>query len=578
MMNHVRFRFGCMAARRSVAVSLLFLSILPSFSFRSFFSFPLSLFSLFCATLLLAFVPAALPPPCHAQPQDFAASSFRLDPFFAYEFGRLLSLERNPGALTWCGTCSGEGTSYNHLFRFGASALFGAFPSRSLRGNVRLSLGFSSGKFVSDPYAEPVVNPRTDEAFQTEQEFTVSAVTATLGLDGLLAGEIGSGWSLLGGAWMEYRILSRFVHTTRILSPEDVNYYENNSRTRVVAEGDLLGSAEFGGGVLFAISRRIPLSDRLGITPELSARMNGEAFARGLGFRAFGGGIGLAVQLPEPQRPEPLPAPPLPPGEPPPPPPPRQPTLTADVDLFCVDASGEHRQEGGLIPRVTRIRRRTPPQSERIIRDFHAPRIRVTPRITAEAGVKWWGLSIRQGDVEIARATSDNPDRSIELDIRAGEGERPLPLTAELLAEDSTGAVAGARDLLAFTPAQGENAMPDGAITVEEEWWIPASRHGEQMQGTEMEDGMIVAEIVEAVRAAKKKGSSVETIIYSFEPSGTAPDAAHRKRAEGIAASLVAAGIAPLRSSRPPDAGDIAFSPGEDILIAVRSVTMPVGR
>lgn len=574
MMNHVRFRFGCMTAPRSVAVSRLFLSILPSLSFRSFLSFPLSLF---CTTLLLAFLPAALPLPCRAQPQeDVAPSSFRLDPFFAYEFGRLLSLERSPGALTWCETCTGEGTSYNHLFRFGASALFGDFPSRSLRGNARLSLSFSGGKFISDPFTEPIVNPQTDEALQVEQEFTVSAVTATLGLDALLSGEIGSGWNLLGGPWLEYRILSRFVHTTQILSPEDVNYYENNSRTRVVAEGDLLGSSKFGAGVLFAISRRIPLSDRLGITPELSARMNGEALASGLGVRAFSGGVGIAVQLLEPRPPAPLAPPPVPPGEPSPPPVPLQPRLTADVDLFCVDSSGEHRQEGRLIPRVTRIRRRTPPQSERIIRDFHAPPIRVAPRITAEAGVRWWGLSIRQGDTEIARATSDNPDRSIDLDIRAGEGEHPLPLTAELLVEDSTGAVAGARDLLTFTREQREQALPDAAITVEEEWWVPAGPDEERQ--TRKEDGTIVAGIIEAVRTARTEGKKVETIIYAFDPSGTVQDKKRNARTEAIARDLVAAGISPVYSSDPPDVGGMGFSPGENVLIVVRSVKMQGGR
>ena len=142
--------------------------------------------------------------------------------------------------------------------------------------------------------------------------------------------------------------------------------------------------------------------------------------------------------------------------------------------------------------------------------------------------------------------------------------------------EDSAGAVAGARDLLTFTREQREQALPDAAITVEEEWWVPAGPDEERQ--TRKEDGTIVAGIIEAVRTARTEGKKVETIIYAFDPSGTVQDKKRNARTEAIARNLVAAGISPVYSSDPPDVGGMGFSPGENVLIVVRSVKMQGGR
>lgn len=427
-----------------------------------------------------ALILAAYALPCRGQHSGDGGPPPRLDPILAYEFGRLLAIDRSAGSVNWCNQCSGDGTSYSHLFRFGASLHLPDVPFQGTVLNPRLSLNFSGGEFTSDPFNDPLVDPGNNEIVSVVRRFNVDALTAAVGLDVPVALDIGDGWTFGLGGWAEYRILSRFIHTEEIVEPDDATFFENGMRSRIVAEGDLLGSSPFTGGAIFTVSRPFSVSRSLAIAPELIARINGTAIALGLGSRSFSAGVGVAFRLTEPWRPERAAAP-VPPGDPTPlPPPPPRPVLSAAVDLYCIDAGGAKKDEGWLVPRRTLIRRHTSPQGESVLLDYHAPRIGVTPEITAGAGVRWWGLSIRQGRTEIGRVTSEMPDKTLDLEVRIDEGHTPDPLTAELFVEDSAGAFAGARDVLAFAfdPATADTSLT-GTYDVVEEWWVVREEDGD---------------------------------------------------------------------------------------------------
>ena len=395
-----------------------------------------------------------------------------LRPFVAYELGVPLTLERSPNTVDWCSTCIGTGTSLNHTVRVGTSLLFPRLLSESLSTDGRLTLSLSSGEFLSDPYSTPLINPNTNETQQVQQQFTVTAFSASVTLDLLAKKGIGRGVVAAIGPWGDYRLFSRFVQTEQLLAPDDARFFEDSARSRVVAEGDILGSSSFSGGILLGLSVSIPLSSRTEIVPELYTRVDGWGVLNGLGFRAFNSGVALTLRLKEAKEPQTPPQ--LSVAAPQPPPPPVPPALSAQVDLYAINANNQRGDTGILRPSTTLIRRHTPPIKEILLRDFIVPEIGVAPEITAQAGVMWWGLSIRRGKTEIARITSEEPTMSIDLDIQITEGEDVPTLNAELIVQDSTERIVGARDQLIFIAEDSQSRAtftPNTFYnTVEDQW------------------------------------------------------------------------------------------------------------
>jgi outer membrane protein OmpA-like peptidoglycan-associated protein len=90
----------------------------------------------------------------------------------------------------------------------------------------------------------------------------------------------------------------------------------------------------------------------------------------------------------------------------------------------------------------------SPVVTTRIIQEFDPPQLRLTPRITAEAGVRAWRIVIRQGGVELARYSSDSnaPAGDLTWSIVHDRVDSVLqPLVAELEVTDSAGGVVTTR-------------------------------------------------------------------------------------------------------------------------------------
>ncbi len=423
-------------------------------------------------------------------------------PFVAYEYGLPLALERTPGNVEWCTFCDGTGSSFDHRGRFGAFLQF--FSRRNFFADLRLSLGISSGLFTSNSYTAPLADPVSGNAVQTNREFTVSALTARLGAEGQIKGRVVGDWHLGFGPWIEYWLLSRFVHKESILSPTEISFPENSERTRVVAEGDLLGSGPVSFGGTLSASHELPFSSRFRIIPELYTRVDAWGLVNGLGLRSFSVGIDFAFG----RHPVPSPGPPvlLLPSPPIPPPPLPAGRLSAEIDLYAMDADGNRWDEIRLLPRRTLHRRRTSPTREWIVEDYVLPSIGVTPGISADAGLRSWSLSIRRDGREIARITSDDEDQSLDLEIDLADGTVPSRLTAELIAEDSTGAMTAARDDLPFVEVSPEEPPLNRSEqdVIEEQWLLFPPEEGE---GSLTREGISVLE--EFAREAKGTPSEI---------------------------------------------------------------------
>lgn len=90
-----------------------------------------------------------------------------------------------------------------------------------------------------------------------------------------------------------------------------------------------------------------------------------------------------------------------------------------------------------------------PLRTEWVVRQLDAPAIEIDPRFEGGRGMKRWDISIRQGGLEVARYSSDGTqgDRGLDAELIAADSVLE-PLVAEIIAEDSSGALAAARDRL----------------------------------------------------------------------------------------------------------------------------------
>jgi outer membrane protein OmpA-like peptidoglycan-associated protein len=102
-----------------------------------------------------------------------------------------------------------------------------------------------------------------------------------------------------------------------------------------------------------------------------------------------------------------------------------------------------------------------PIASERIVRDYDPPALKLEPTIDAEAGVRDWSITIRQGKVELARFNRGDEGTTgltWQLDERLDSAIGTL--TAELRVEDSTGQVKSASDQIALRINRGLRVEP----------------------------------------------------------------------------------------------------------------------
>jgi len=91
---------------------------------------------------------------------------------------------------------------------------------------------------------------------------------------------------------------------------------------------------------------------------------------------------------------------------------------------------------------------------------YRQPTINLKPSITSDAGVRSWSVTVRQGDRVIQRTASDGSSVSDGAAILVPDRRAsPEPLVAELVVEDSIGAVRTVRDTL---PLRISDAHPVG--------------------------------------------------------------------------------------------------------------------
>ncbi|MCB0710987.1 MAG: hypothetical protein KDD67_01515 [Ignavibacteriae bacterium] len=397
---------------------------------------------------------------------DARGQERRTDPIFgafiSYEYGLPLALERSPGAVEWCAFCDGTGTSYDHRGRFGA------FLQLSNTTDIRLSLGISSGEFTSTSYVAPLIDPETSSTTQTDRFFTVSSLVANIEGGLQLKGEVFDHLSVGFGPWLSYWLFSRFVQRESIVSPAEITFPGTTERTRIVNEGDLLGSGPISFGGTLSTSYEFLLFGHLHIVPELYTRIDAWGLVNGLGIRSLSVGTALSFNQQPPQPIEPPLS--LLPLQPIPPPPPTLPYLSADIDLYALDNSGNNVEVIEPLPRRTGYLRHTPPEQEWVVDDYVLPSIGITPQIRAEAGIRSWSLSIRRENQEIAYITSADPDQSLNLNLKLSEENVAQKLMAELIVEDSTGAITVARDYLPLVKRKDEVSGEPILNQIEHQW------------------------------------------------------------------------------------------------------------
>jgi hypothetical protein len=137
-----------------------------------------------------------------------------------------------------------------------------------------------------------------------------------------------------------------------------------------------------------------------------------------------------------------------------------------------------------------------PVVSEWIDQEIDAPSIGVQPTIVARVGVQRWRVSVMQGEREIGVVrNTDEPDaRRLDIGLamrRLSHDEARRALGAELVVEDSAGAVAVARDRMEVIVDTVRAARGAAAETVVGEYLVPA--------GDTLASAPVLRRIVEAL-------------------------------------------------------------------------------
>ncbi len=121
---------------------------------------------------------------------------------------------------------------------------------------------------------------------------------------------------------------------------------------------------------------------------------------------------------------------------------------SVEPDRISVKERGKEQQEISI--RLSPEQMKAPLIVQRITRRFHPPTIRIAPRITAEAGLASWSITISQGEKIVARYSDAADPEDIAWDAIAGgdTAGKETPLIAVLNVVDSSGTRTSAQDTM----------------------------------------------------------------------------------------------------------------------------------
>jgi hypothetical protein len=225
------------------------------------------------------------------------SQEFTIHPVGGYEYGALLSIQRDRGAIN-DGRTEGFGKSSNHTFWVGVENEAAGLLHDDIALSARISLAFGSGGFLSRPYNDTAAIDRSTGLLTPSlNEFQIDATETNALGEAIVSYNVTNRWLLRGGAWMQYRIASDFVQTERVVSPSSLVFPENTTAERVIQSGSALSSGNIKYGFLLGIARDIPISRGFTLRPELLARCDMNALGRDLGLRSFMFGGSMSVSL-----------------------------------------------------------------------------------------------------------------------------------------------------------------------------------------------------------------------------------------------------------------------------------------
>jgi hypothetical protein len=277
-----------------------------------------------------------------------------------WEAGVPLDLSRRAGAVEWC-ACDGRGTSWQHRVGLGAMLRLANLPWNGTALTARLAVSAGIGRFTSDPYiTDPVLDPISNVVVAPTVQFVAEARPIALAADALIELPVGGGLAVAAGPWFQTRLGGTFTLHERLIEPRTLQAGGFSGGERLVAEGRVLASEQFTGGLAAGVVWNMPLAgDRL-LRMGIGTRLDLPALTLAQGLRAltatvdiglvFGGTAGriepplsprLSAMWAPVVRTE-TPAPEI------------ERRLGASIDLFSRDAAGERMQRAMV--RSTRVR------------------------------------------------------------------------------------------------------------------------------------------------------------------------------------------------------------------------------
>lgn len=287
-------------------------------------------------------------------------SSIGVGPSLMWEAGVPLDLSRRAGAVEWC-ACDGRGTSWQHRLGIGALLRLANLPWNGTALSARVGISAGMGRFTSDPYiTDPVLDPISNVVVAPTVQFVAEARPIALTADLLLELPVGGALAATVGPWFQARLGGSFTLHERLIEPRTLQAGGFSGGERLVAEGRVLASEQFTGGLTAGLVWNMPLAgDRL-LRMGVGTRLDLPALTLAQGLRSlsamvdvgliFGGTAGR-IEPPLPPRLSAMWAPVVrtetPSGE-------IERRLGASIDLFSRDAAGERMQRAMV--RTTRVR------------------------------------------------------------------------------------------------------------------------------------------------------------------------------------------------------------------------------
>jgi len=213
-----------------------------------------------------------------------------------YEFGVPLSLQREPLTYAWCVSCSGKGESYSHTARAGVTLNALSLFSEKIGLSTTFQVGYSTGKFVSDPYsADPFLDPISQKIIIPEVDFVASAKTVSLDWNLLGQLHIGRKFSFSLGPFFTYRVSGEFSQSGYLLSPPGSVFQATGTREKSISTGNELSAKRFSYGLIVGIGLT-PLTDSQ-FSTEFWTRVNVPALQNEQAFRSISLGVNFTFFL-----------------------------------------------------------------------------------------------------------------------------------------------------------------------------------------------------------------------------------------------------------------------------------------